>query len=56
MAQLVEHDLAKVGVAGSNPVSRFFVALRFALSMQISGFFGFCEVENNLSIELKSNR
>ena len=22
MAQLVEHDLAKVGVAGSNPVSR----------------------------------
>ena len=24
VAQLVEHDLAKVGVAGSNPVSRSF--------------------------------
>ncbi|MEY3075157.1 MAG: hypothetical protein RJB25_795 [Bacteroidota bacterium] len=24
IAQLVEHDLAKVGVAGSNPVSRSF--------------------------------
>ena len=24
MAQLVEYDLAKVGVAGSSPVSRFF--------------------------------
>ena len=24
IAQLVEHNLAKVGVAGSNPVSRFF--------------------------------
>ena len=24
VAQLVEHDLAKVGVAGPNPVSRFF--------------------------------
>gem|GEM_PF-1392820 len=24
VAQLVEHHLAKVGVAGSNPVSRFF--------------------------------
>ena len=27
MAQLVEHDLAKVGAAGSSPVSRFFYAL-----------------------------
>ena len=26
VAQLVEHDLAKVGVAGSSPVSRFFYA------------------------------
>ena len=25
VAQLVEHDLAKVGVAGSSPVSRFFL-------------------------------
>ena len=46
MAQLVEHDLAKVGVAGSNPVSRFFVALKFAVFMQVLGFFGFCEVES----------
>ena len=28
MAQLVEHDLAKVGVAGSNPVVRSIVANR----------------------------
>ncbi len=27
VAQLVEHDLAKVGVAGSSPVSRSFYAL-----------------------------
>ena len=27
VAQLVEHDLAKVGVAGSSPVSRFFYFL-----------------------------
>ena len=27
VAQLVEYDLAKVGVAGSSPVSRSFVAL-----------------------------
>ena len=25
VAQLVEYDLAKVGVAGSSPVSRFFL-------------------------------
>ena len=25
VAQLVEYDLAKVGVAGSSPVSRFFI-------------------------------
>ena len=25
VAQLVEHDLAKVGAAGSSPVSRFFL-------------------------------
>ena len=28
VAQLVEHDLAKVGVAGSSPVSRFFLLVR----------------------------
>ena len=28
MAQLVEHDLAKVGVAGSSPVSRSIVKIR----------------------------
>ena len=28
VAQLVEHDLAKVGVAGSNPVFRFFFPCR----------------------------
>ena len=28
VAQLVEHDLAKVGVAGSSPVSRFFYLLK----------------------------
>ena len=28
IAQLVEHDLAKVGVAGSSPVSRSFFILR----------------------------
>ena len=27
VAQLVEHDLAKVGAAGSSPVSRFFYFL-----------------------------
>ncbi len=26
VAQLVEHHLAKVGVAGSNPVSRFYLS------------------------------
>ena len=31
VAQLVEHDLAKVGVAGSSPVSRSFYLLRKAL-------------------------
>ena len=41
MAQLVEHDLAKVGVAGSNPVSRFFVTLKFAVFMQVFGVFVF---------------
>ena len=27
VAQLVEYDLAKVGVAGSSPVSRFFICV-----------------------------
>ena len=31
VAQLVEYDLAKVGVAGSSPVSRSFYLLRKAL-------------------------
>ena len=29
VAQLVEHDLAKVGVAGSSPVSRSWKVLKF---------------------------
>ena len=42
MAQLVEHDLAKVGVAGSSPVSRFFdvkVSLKFFCFFTIKKFF-----------------
>ena len=37
VAQLVEYDLAKVGVAGSSPVSRSFY---FLDGMRISGFRG----------------
>ena len=29
-SSVVEHDLAKVGVAGSNPVSRFFIFRRIS--------------------------
>ena len=35
VAQLVEHDLAKVGAAGSSPVSRFFY---FMGSLDLQGF------------------
>ena len=38
VAQLVEHDLAKVGVAGSSPVSRSFY-LRGGLFFRIPPFF-----------------
>ncbi len=44
MAQLVEHDLAKVGAAGSSPVSRL-----KRETIQQYGFFSLCE----LYIELK---
>ena len=48
IAQLVEHDLAKVGVAGSSPVSRSFfyyplarvAELVDALDLKSSGHFG----------------
>ena len=40
MAQLVEHDLAKVGVAGSSPVSRFFIT-KIQISVWRSVFFYF---------------
>ena len=33
VAQLVEHDLAKVGVAGSNPVVRSIACARSAMQM-----------------------
>ena len=35
IAQLVEHNLAKVGVAGSSPVSRSGVALRAAQELAV---------------------
>ena len=37
VAQLVEHNLAKVGVAGSNPVSRSNVNLKKGTSVSLSG-------------------
>jgi len=37
---LVEYDLAKVGVAGSSPVSRFYNLSRKRWKINISGFFG----------------
>ena len=40
MAQLVEYDLAKVGVAGSSPVSRSLRSLSFKAS------FLFAEIPN----------
>ena len=40
VAQLVEHDLAKVGVAGSSPVSRSFLFLVKPLQHEtLQGFF-----------------
>ncbi len=46
VAQLVEHDLAKVGVAGSNPVSRS----TKAITIICDGFFHFlkCELAHEL--------
>ena len=41
MAQLVEYDLAKVGVAGSSPVSRFFYLPEIFLLIEDSGLFYF---------------
>ena len=38
MAQLVEHDLAKVGAAGSSPVSRSFFVMNPA-GLEHSGFY-----------------
>jgi hypothetical protein len=40
VAQLVEHNLAKVGVAGSNPVSRSNVNLKKGLSVSENGLLG----------------
>ena len=39
VAQLVEHDLAKVGVAGSSPVSRSSVEKQETLIYKVSCFF-----------------
>ena len=41
MAQLVEYDLAKVGVAGSSPVSRSFL---FQALFCFQGFFFYMEI------------
>ena len=41
IAQLVEHDLAKVGVAGSSPVFRSFFYFRFRKTYFISNEFIF---------------
>ena len=40
VAQLVEHNLAKVGVAGSNPVSRSKVNLKKGPSVSENGLLG----------------
>ena len=40
VAQLVEHDLAKVGAAGSSPVSRSFKKCGNADKHSVSVFFG----------------
>ena len=40
VAQLVEHNLAKVGVAGSNPVSRSNVNLKKGPSVSENGLLG----------------
>ena len=39
VAQLVEHDLAKVGAAGSSPVSRSFYFPVNLLCVEFTGFF-----------------
>jgi hypothetical protein len=38
VAQLVEHNLAKVGAAGSSPVSRFHIKKRVTLKRSHSFF------------------
>ena len=44
VAQLVEHDLAKVGVAGSSPVSRSFLCSGNADKYGVSAIFILCEL------------
>ena len=39
VAQLVEHDLAKVGVAGSSPVSRSIIVTQKCCEINVSEFF-----------------
>ena len=41
VAQLVEYDLAKVGVAGSSPVSRSFLFSEYRFLFRGSVFFSF---------------
>ena len=43
VAQLVEHDLAKVGVAGSSPVSRSFLFLVKPLQHETLQGFSLCK-------------
>ena len=47
MAQLVEHDLAKVGVAGSSPVSRSIVSEKKSYESVVS----FCVFVKKLGIQ-----
>ena len=51
MAQLVEHDLAKVGAAGSSPVSRSSVEKQEALICKV--FFFCCSVKVDYSLLFK---
>ena len=39
VAQLVEHDLAKVGAAGSSPVSRSIIVTQKCCEINVSEFF-----------------
>ena len=49
VAQLVEYDLAKVGVAGSSPVSRSFILKVLFLQ----GFLFYKELKNRLENDFK---